>query len=663
MIVNNMSLLRKITLLFVIFSGWCLESTAEVKLARIFTSNMVIQRDLDFCIWGWGDANEEIEILFNNITYKTRVSEDRKWEIVLPAQKAGGPFDIEIKGSNTIKLGNVLFGDVWVCSGQSNMYFRTAASKNAFIDLKNANFQNIRLFQIEKDANHLPLTDLNSGRWMICSSESVAKFSAVAYFFGRDLHEQLGVPIGLIHTSWGGSSIQAWMDGSTLKNYDDYSRKIKTIEDTPQYFDQLMSEYKNNGGNVLVNELYKRDPGFNGNGRELNASFFEGDQWEQIPVPGYWEDYELEEYNGAVWYRKKFDMPEAFLNSDLIIDLGWIDDYDFTFFNGQRIGAVTYKGSERKYAVEKEIVKKGVNEIVVCVFDTGWKGGFWGPKKSHICKKNGNALLKVDLQGLWDYKCGISLEDLNTDKLDVNKQPSKRSVPTFLFNAMINPIIKSGIKGVIWYQGESNAGNPDEYSKLLPSMIKGWRKRWNQGHFPFLVVQLANYGPQSPSPENDNWAELRDAQTQTLKVDNTGLAVTIDIGSEMDIHPTNKQEVGKRLMLNALKVGYNKNVVASGPCFKSYKVDGDRIIIEFDNVGGGLVSSDKFGYLKEFAIAGRDNKFVWAKAYIQQNKVIVYSPQVKKPVAVRYAWSANPADVNLYNKEGLPAVPFRTDNR
>ncbi len=635
--------------------------SAKVRLPKLFTNNMVLQRDMPVKIWGWADAGEEITITFLENEYSTVTSSFGAWEIKLPSQKAGGPVEIEVVGNNSIKLENILFGDVWICSGQSNMYFRTAAAKNSYRDINDANYKKIRLFQIDKDSHYQPKEDLASGKWLECSPKTVRGFSAVAYFFGRELHKEIDVPIGLIHTSWGGSSIQAWMDGETIKKFPDYHDEVLEIEKTPNYFEQLEQEYENNGGNLLVSEIFKQDTGLNDDGSLSSSEFFTEGKWNEIKVPGYWEDLGLEDYDGTVWYRKQFEIPDAFRNNDLQIDLGWIDDYNFTFFNGEKLGQTYYKGSERRYTIPTERVKKEANEILICVYDKGGKGGFWGPRKSHLKIKDDNSGLNLDLQGLWKFKVGSTKANIELNLTKTNKQPQKRAVPTFLYNAMIAPLTDYSIKGAIWFQGESNAGNGAEYAKLLPAMIEGWRDKWNQGNFPFLIVQLANYGNPDTTPGQSNWSELQEAQLKTLKVPNTGLAVTVDLGDAMDIHPKNKQDVGHRVMLSAMKVAYGKSVVGSGPIYKSMEVIGGKVVISFTNVGSGLLSKSKFGYLNEFAIAGEDKKFVWAKAFIQDNKVVVYCDDIPKPIAVRYAWSGNPDEANLYNMEGLPASPFRTD--
>lgn len=655
---------NKSIIILLLFIGIFNFSYAEVRLPRIFNDNMVLQRNSEIKIWGWANHKEKITVSFSGNKYNIKTAKNGLWEVILPPHKAGGPYNITIKGTNLIELKNILFGDVWVCSGQSNMHFRTAAAKNSYIDINDANYKNIRLFQIDEAANYQPQENLTSGEWLECTPENVKEFSAVAYFFGRDLHREIDVPIGLIHASYRGSSIQAWMDGESIKRFSDYTQEVKKIEKNPNYFDDLFKVYENNGGNLVIKELYKKDSGFNGVGNELNNTFFKEGDWGKIKVPGYWEDFGIEGFDGAIWYRKRFELPKAFSDKELILNLGWIDDYDFTFFNGKRIGNNTYKGNERKYNIPKKLLKDGINEILVCVYDMSWNGGFWGPHKSNIKIKGDQTELNIDLQGIWDYKKGISNENILNDSLFLNKLPYKRSTPTYLYNAMIFPLTKLKIKGVLWYQGEGNNHRSDEYSKLLPAMIKGWRKSWGQNDFPFLIIQLPNFGnPNEKVPQNSDWTKLREAQLISANnTSNTDFVVTIDLGDAMDIHPTKKQEVGRRSMLAALKLAYNRDILSSGPIYKSAKILDDKIEISFENIGTGLITKNKFRFVSEFAIAGEDKKFVWAKAYIEGDKVIVYNNKVKKPIAVRYAWSENPSQINLYNKEGLPAAPFRTDN-
>jgi len=498
-----MKTLLKLSIIFSLFSASNLY--ANISLPRIFCNNMVLQRNMEVKIWGWADANEKIEISFLKKKYKTKADKNGNWLITLPAKAAGGPYKMLIKGKNTLELENIMFGDVWVCSGQSNMYFRVAAAENAYLDINDANYKNIRLFQIDKDAHYQPKNDLASGEWLKCTPETVKGFSAVAYFFGRELHKEINVPIGLIHTSWGGSSIQAWIDGDWYKEFPECYKKVQEIEQTPDHFEKLEDNYNAKGGNLEITELFKNETGFKGNGQTLNNDFFVEQNWKPIKVPGYWTDFGIEKHEGMIWYRKQFELPNSFINNDLLLNLGWIDDFDFTFFNGKKVGSTWYKGSERKYTIPKELLKTGTNEIIVGVYNYAWAGGFWGPRKSKIKIKDDKTLLNIDLQGLWEYKKGLDKKDFLIENFKNNKEPRKRSIPTFLYNAMIAPMTNFSVKGVVWYQGESNAGNAEEYSKLLPAMINGWRKKWDQADLPFLIVQLPNLGnPNEEIPHNSN---------------------------------------------------------------------------------------------------------------------------------------------------------------
>lgn len=646
--------------LFVLLFLNSLSSMAEIRMAKVFSDNMVLQRDQEVKIWGWAKPYEKIYISLQGKQYNGGADKSGEWSIQIPPTPAGGPYDLFIKGENTIHLRNILFGDIWICSGQSNMYFKVRAAKQAYAEINNANYDKIRLFQIEKDAYDSPKMDLSTGYWLTCDSESVQDFSAVAYFFGKELYEEIDVPIGLIHASWGGSKIEAWMDRATLQHIQGFQGVLNEIEHSPNYFSQLESTYKKNGGDLLVRAIYTQSEVFTIDGKLSENKFFFEEGWQDIRIPGYWEKSGLPGYNGTVWYRKLINIPAAFIDHDLELNLGWIDDYDFTFFNGKSIGKTFYKGTNRNYNVPKDLVQEGENEILICIYDNSGLGGFWGPHQIHMKPKGDEKELQLDLQGIWNIKPELEMHNLVFESN--NPKPQERSIPTYLYNAMIAPLTNFAIKGVLWYQGESNAGNAGEYMELFPAMINGWRRAWNQGAFPFIFVQLPNYGFPDSQPNQSNWAEFREVQLKTLSVPNTGIAVTIDLGDEMNIHPINKQDVAKRLTLSALKIAYQKIEVYSGPLFDSMEIKNGKVYLSFTQTGSGLMVKDKFGYLKEFAIAGQDQKFVWAKGSVEGDKVVVYNENISEPVAVRYAWSNNPSQANLYNKEGLPASPFRTDN-
>ncbi|HLX64817.1 MAG TPA: sialate O-acetylesterase [Planctomycetota bacterium] len=489
---------------------------ADVKLPAIIGDNMALQQGIAVPIWGWADPGEEVSVTIAGQTKSAKAGDDKKWSVKLDALKAGGPLEMTVKGKNTLTLKNILVGEVWVCSGQSNMEFSTNGAMNAAQEKADAKFPNIRLFTVKKSVKEEPQSDCE-GKWVECSPETVGSFSAVGYFFGRHLYKELNVPIGLIHTSWGGTPAEAWTTIATmqadpdLKPIVDRFEKAKT-DDTPEAFAKKQAKFK--------------------------------------------DDLE------------KFKADQAAAKAE-----------------------------------NKPFTKQ--------------------PPRAPLHAANQNS-------------------------------------PATLYNGMIAPIVPYAIAGATWYQGESNAGRAMQYRKLLPAMIGDWRKAWGEGDFPFMIVQLANYMKRNPEPGDSQWAELREAQTLTaINTPKTGIGLAIDIGDATNIHPTNKQDVGLRLALQALKIAYNKDIPFSGPMYDSMSVEGSAIRLKMKYTFGGLVAKD--GDLKGFAIAGDDKKFEWANAKIDGDSIVVSSDKVAKPVAVRYAWADNP-DCNLYNKANLPAVPFRTDN-
>ena len=451
---------------------------AEVSLPKIIGSNMVLQRNQEIKIWGWADKGERITVGFNGLERMIRANEEGEWMVTFPAMKAGGPHDMYIQGKNLIELENILVGDVWVCSGQSNMVWLIERMSTVANDTAGANFSGIRLFTVPNNAQNRPVEDIPSGEWMPCTPQNLLPFSAVGYFFGREIHRQLHIPIGLLSTNWGGTNIETWTSGESIAKVEGFAERVANL--------------------------------------------------------------------------------------------------------------------------------------------------------SHL--------------------------DTSSTALKPNSEPC------LLFNGMIHPLLNLGVKGVIWYQGESNAPRAYQYRELFPLMIEDWRQKWGYPEMPFLFVQLANFRAVKEEPGESDWAELREAQRMTLDLPNTGMAVIIDIGEAGNIHPGNKQDVGKRLALAAMKIAYGKDIVHSGPIFKEMRIEGKQAILSFNHTGSGLMAKDRYGYLKGFAIAGPDKIFHWARAMIQDDEVIVSCDWVDEPVAVRYGWADNPDDVNLYNAEGLPASPFRTDD-
>lgn len=466
-----------VTLMLIVFSV-----QAELKLPKIFADNMVLQRNQEVKIWGWADARQRVVVEFQGEKYRVRADSDGKWQLNMDAFPAGGPYELAVSTNDELLVyENVLMGDVWVLGGQSNMEWALKNTNNGEDSIKVADFPNIRLFEVGRNLSLQTLDDVPEAEWSVCTPENVENFSAIGYYFGKRIHADLDVPIGLLDINWGGTVSEAWTSTEALLSHEDFKEKVTT---------------------------------------------------NQAEGP------------------KDFSDPEL-------------------------------------------------------------------------------------------------------------RKPN--SWPTSLFHGMLEPVIPFGIKGALWYQGESNAGRAYQYRELFPLMIEDWRKQWGQGEFPFIWVQLANYRQPKEEPVDSDWAELREAQTMTLSLPNTAQAVIIDRGEANDIHPRDKWTVGERLAKAAKKVAYDMDVVYSGPTFESMEIDGDHIRVSFDHVGSGLMVEDKYGYVKGFAVAGQDKVFHWVKAYQDGNDVVLETEEIPNPVAIRYGWADNPDDLNLYNKEGLPANPFRTD--
>lgn len=621
---------------------------AQLQVSQLFSDHMVLQRNQEIRVWGWASKGQKVLVSFNGNTYKGKADKAGKWKIVLPQMKAGGPYEMQITSKEgSLALKDILIGDVWICSGQSNMEWVVANSDGFEEVIPGANDPNIRHIKVPHATAEHPDEVLEAGDWELAGPETVGSFTAVGYFFAQELRKKQDVPIGLINSSWGGSRLEPWMSTEVLKkvNYEGASfAEYKAKADAA--FEASLQKYKK-----LFPDLQDKDPGLvDGKAHWASPSLKDSD-WHPIEVGQLWEAQGFEGLDGIVWYRNTFTLTAAQAKAGIELGLGKIDDSDISYVNGTEIGKMTGAYNRaRVYTVAPQFLKVGKNTLAIRVEDTGGGGGIVGePEELYIIKGGDYFPL---LEG-WKLKIG-----------EISKSGfSANQVPTILYNKMIYPLLNYPIKGAIWYQGESNAGSEEDaqrYSKLFQEMIKDWRKLWGIGDFPFLYVQLANFMKAEETPMESAWAVLRESQSDALSLPNTGQAVIIDIGEADDIHPRNKQDVGYRLALAAQKMGHGKDLVYSGPTYTSHEVKGNQIILDFDHKGSGLVARDKYGYLKGFAIAGADKKFVWAKAIIQGDQVVVWSENIEKPVHVRYAWANNPDDANFYNKEGLPASPFRT---
>lgn len=634
--------------LIIFFTHLSFVARAEIKLPNVFSSNMVLQRDIPIKIWGWAEKKEKITIIFHGDTTSFKADKKGKWSAELKALPAGGPFEMIIQGENEIKLSNILMGDVWICSGQSNMEWPISATNNAEEEIANSTYPRIRLFTVQKKTSTKPLEDCESEGWMVCGPETVPAFSAVGYFFGRKLNQDLDVPIGLLHTSWGGTNVETWTSAQSIEKIEGFEGVVKELE---EFDEESMVAKQREKIEAITGPLPDEDQGMEGDKALWASEKTNYSSWKEMEIPQLWESAGLVNLDGIIWFQKEFDLERVDLLGEIEIYLGPIDDSDITFLNGKEIGRTIQKYNElRIYKPAKENLKVGKNILVVRVEDTGGGGGIYGSADDMYVKLKNK---KIALSGTWKYKIGRG---------DFTVGVGPNSMPALLYNAMINPIISFGIKGAIWYQGESNAGRAYQYRTTFPNMISNWRESWNLGDFPFLFVQLANFMEPDKQPVESAWAELREAQNMTLSLPNTGMATIIDIGEADDIHPKNKQDVGRRLALSALKVAYGQEVVHSGPTYKKMNIEGNKVTISFENLGSGMYLKNKYGYVNGFTVAGKDKVFHWAQAEISGDKIIVTCKEVSNPVAVRYGWANNPDDLNLYNLEGLPAVPFRTDD-
>ena len=631
----------------------------DVRVPSIIGDNMVLQQGVRLRIWGNANPGERITIEFAKKSANTIAGAQGQWEVWIGPFKAGGPFNLILKGTNVLTIKNVLIGEVWVCSGQSNMEWPLINSAQGAQAVAQANYPEIRLFTVEHKTSQSPVLNVE-GRWVVTTPDEAAQFSAVGYFFGRELHQRLKIPVGLINTSWGGTPAEAWTTHEALVSskelkpiLDRYESSLKALPETKEAYARALASWEEK--NLYIDSENRGEPLGYADPATVTAD------WGTIDLPKQFETAGLL-IDGAVWFRKIVDLPDSWAGRDLTLNLPPIDDYDTSYFNGVRIGSTGRETPNsytvpRKYVVPGSLVRSGRNVIAVRVFDSAGEGGFSPGGAMSLSASESEV---ISLRGDWSYKIELALEPKHPDW---GTRPAvigleNQNNPSVLYNAMIAPLVLFSIRGAIWYQGESNAGRAYQYRTLLPAMIRSWRTAW-RNDFPFYFVQLPNWHAQKKDPDESDWAELREAQMMTLRERNTGMAITIDLGDEVDLHPKNKVDVGRRLAALALADTYRQQVTPSGPLFERFKIEGNAIRIFF-KYGAGLQTLDS-GPVRGFAIAGADRRFVWADARIDGDSIVVSSPMVPTPVTVRYAWADNPV-ANLYNGARLPASPFRTDS-
>ncbi|HVN48192.1 MAG TPA: sialate O-acetylesterase [Bacteroidota bacterium] len=641
---------QSIKFIFVFIFFFSFLAFGQVRLPRLIADGMVLQRETNVKVWGWASPNEAITLHFVDSLYTTTASATGEWNILLDKLKAGGPYSMEIHASNVVTIQNILIGDVWVCAGQSNMELPMQRVSPLYEqEIAHSENNYIRLFTVPQKYNFIQSQkDFDSGRWMAANPQTILNFSAAAYFFGKALYEKYHVPIGLINTSLGGSPAEAWMSDSALKEFPHYAQEALRFKDSTLI--HQIDEQDSKRMNAWYSLLFQKDLGSKPSKQKWSHPAIKLSMWDTMSIPGYWADTKLGPVNGVVWFRKDFSASASMAGKEAKLNLGRIVDADSVFVNGKFVGTTSYQYPPRWYTIPAGILQQGKNTIVVRVISTSGSGGFVLDKPYHIIADHDT----IDLTGTWNVRLGAAMEPLAS-------QTFIRWKPEGLFNAMLAPLFNFRIAGIIWYQGESNATRAVEYRKLFPAMIRDWRNHWQQGNVPFLFVQLPNFMEPNEQPSEGDWVLLREAQLQTLSLPQTGMAVTIDIGEWNDIHPLDKKDVGQRLARAAQNIAYHDStVLASGPLYKSMRRADNKIIVTFTNCGQYLMAYGDTA-LHYFSIAGADKKFVWAKAKIENNTVIVWNDAIAHPVAVRYAWADNPLGANLYNSEGLPASPFRTD--
>lgn len=639
----------KTTVSLIFLTLLCLIQTysyAQITLPKIFGDNMVLQRDINIPVWGMAKPGSLITATLGNVNAVAKADKDGKWTVHFPKFKAGGPYDLKIAETGqpqfAVILRGILIGDVWLASGQSNMEWQVQQAQDAPNEIAKADFPQIRFLLIGHDIKLRPQSDILSGQWKVTDTNSVKQFSAVAYYFARKIHKEQNIPIGIIQSTWGGTPIQSWISRETLLA-SAISRAQTLANDSLSQNDfvkdslsmlrlwDIVYHPQNNADKIVPL------PGYDDSG------------WTAVEMPRLIKDFGIGKYEGMIWMRKKIVLPPSFAGKQLVLNIGHPEMNYSLYFNGAEICKAIWNGNPKHfYTIPASLVKNGENTISIRMAML-WSGGGLNPPADDIYITDEHD--KISLAGKWFYTKDIEPA--------IPKIRNFQYYPSLLFNTMINPVIPYGIKGFVWYQGEANDTAAYRYRTLFPLLINDWRQRWHQGKLPFLYAQLANFKKENQLPSESEWAELREAQTLTLSQPNTGMACIIDIGDANNIHPLNKQEVGRRLALAAEKQVYEKNIVASGPMYKSYAIKKNIVTITFNDFGAGLSTRDG-AVLKGFAIAGTDKKFYWASASIVGNKVVVSSDKVPAPVAVRYAWADNPV-CNLVNTEGLPAVPFRTD--
>ena len=629
-------------------------ASAKIILPPFFTDNMVVQQNSMLTLKGKAKPQRTVTVVasWDKQKHTVKSQADGSFRLEIPTPVAGGPYTLTLSDGEKLILNNVMSGEVWFCSGQSNMQMPVAGwggVMNYKQETAEAQYPSIRLLQIERRIGYTPAMDAEiiGGSWKECSPAAVADFSAVAYFYARELWKNLNVPIGVIDCTWGGTPAESWTSAGTLKQVAEFREKLTEMEALGFDKERLMEAYQKEM-QAWEKEFMNRDAGY-GEGRPLwTSSLQTGDGWQPMQLPGFWERNGLDGFDGVVWFQREVEIPATWQGKEVRLSLGKIDDEDITYYNGQEIARGQGHATPRFYTIPADEVKAGKGVLTIRVTDYGGEGGINGAPEDLYAEVGGE---RISLAGKWIFRIGMSVADIPAKPVS----PENSHYPSGLYNAMVSPLTAFPIKGVIWYQGEENASRAEQYAPLFRALIADWRKQWKID-LPFYFVQLAGYmAPQEVQPDS-RWAVLREAQAEALHIANTGMITAVDLGDPYDIHPKNKQDVGKRLATLALADTYRKGTYHMPVC-TGYKVYDRTLVLSFDSP----VQANA-GEVKGFVLAGPDGVFYSAKAVLQQNgkSIVLESPQVEIPIAARYNWADCP-NGNLYSPSGEPVAPFRTD--
>ncbi len=650
----------------VVFAGISTLVHGDVSVSALFSEHAVLQASEETPVWGRAAPGEAVAVSWGEVTASTQADENGEWRLHLDlSRESGQVHSLILTGKNRLEIPDVATGEVWLCGGQSNMQWPMSRTNGLNEELKRPADPYLRYFRVRTRSSETPLDDYE-GEWVIASPENIGRFSGVAYHFGKELRQALHMPIGLVDTSIGGSAAETWVSAETLATDPDLKENMETeLRDRTQA-PLMRSRYFQDFNRWC--EQYDRAAPTPGMSLDQVLST-ESESWQTVRLPGLFNEEGLP-VSGVIWLKKSVTISPDMEGRALSLQFGPINGYDTVYYNGHKVGETTPRSNgawtayRRSYRVQSDWVQAGPAEIVIRVYSPFDNGGFPGePHQLFIGPEK--------LSGEWEATVEYNLPPMTEEARRNCPQPPPEvdpdiKIPTLLYNGMVHPISPYAIAGVIWYQGEANVGHAGLYRRLFPMVIREWRTRWGQGDFPFLYCQLANYGEKSESPGESKWAELREAQTMTLSVPNTGQAVLIESGA-VDVHPLDKQTPGHRLGLLALDKAYSRDVASESPLYESMRIEGNAIRITFSNAKDGLKAqsspqngSENSDEITGFAIRGSDGPWVRATVKIEGSSVHVFSPQVEHPVAVRYGWANNP-DCNLYNMAGLPVTPFRTD--